>query len=136
MLDFVAPFINATEIQIMQKAIGNSLIINGGGIEMGLERMDIVWREREERNLLWQMKSCDLTVNWLSETSSFTVFYLVLVCSQVRLLFSFFAHCIHFQSKDKFHKFWLMKKALYGNLVPERKALQCLQKRAEICQIV
>lgn len=52
MLDFVAPFINATEIQIMQKAIGNSLIINGGGIEMGLERMDIVWREREERNLL------------------------------------------------------------------------------------
>ena len=48
----MAPFINATEIQIMRRAVGNGLIINGGGIGMGPEMMYAVWTERGERNLL------------------------------------------------------------------------------------
>lgn len=48
----MAPFINVTEIQIMQRAVDNSLIINGGGIGMGSEMMYVFWTERGERNLL------------------------------------------------------------------------------------
>lgn len=37
MQDFVAPFINATEIQIKQRAVDNGLVINGVGLEWGLK---------------------------------------------------------------------------------------------------
>lgn len=52
MLDFVASFINATEIQIKQRTVGNGLVIKGGGIGMGTDRMDVVWTQRGEINLL------------------------------------------------------------------------------------
>lgn len=46
MLDFVTPFINATEILIKQKEVGNDQITKGGGIGMEPERRDVVWTER------------------------------------------------------------------------------------------
>lgn len=40
--DFLAPLINATEIQIKQRTVGNGLVIKGDGIGMGTDRMDVV----------------------------------------------------------------------------------------------
>lgn len=127
MLDFVAPFINVTEIQIMQRAVDNSLIINGGGIGMGSEMMYVFWTERGERNLLWQS-----LVTWLwTDFQKLPAPKFSSVASlQSSLQFSFFCSLFVFcfQSMDKFHKCRLMKKVIYGNPVPERKALHAYRK--------
>lgn len=63
MLDFVARFINATEIRIKQRTVGNGLVIMGGGIGMGTDRMDVVWTQTGEINVLSQTKFYDLTLD-------------------------------------------------------------------------
>lgn len=46
----MAPFMNATEIQIKQRTVGNSLITKKGGFGMGPGQMDGVLTERGERS--------------------------------------------------------------------------------------